>query len=127
MKRIGYYMTALALMLVLSACDEDWFDSLTGRWELISVVEHGHEYTTQDYDVYVFDHDGRGYYEDQNGYRYEFWWTDNGYGNNRSVRIEYYDGLEDMFYYDFDRGDLLLSYDRSFRSYRVYRSRGHYY
>ncbi len=127
MKKIQYTLMMLVMTVMLSGCDTTWFDSLEGRWDLVSVVEYGSEYTVRDYETYVFQPDGWGYYVDNMGYTYEFYWEDSDYGSNRTVRLTYSDGLVDYMYYDFEHGDLLLSYDRNFRSYRVFSYRGHHY
>ena len=51
MKKIQYTLMMLVMTVMLTGCDTNWFDSLEGRWDLISVVEYGSEYNVRDYET----------------------------------------------------------------------------
>lgn len=135
MKKIYYLMMVAALSVMMVSCS-DWdspyyVDDITGRW----VTEYGCDvygtYPLTGFDAVWYDFYGNhmGRYTFYDEYTYilcyvDFEWETRG---NR-LFIRYYDGDFDNLYYGYDDyGYLVLSTDRYFHEYTVYRPAGLYY
>ena len=124
MKKIYTMLTLAVLAVALGSCDHDVFYSdLIGRWQLVAIIENGHEYDPirGEYEEYTFYDNGRGMYLNEFGTRVEFWWDE--YGRDR-VHIRYSDGLNETLYWRVDGNYLELCDTPSFRTGRLFRYAG---
>lgn len=126
MKKLSITLVVTALLIGLSSCDTRHFWSvLSGyHWYAIEGVQRGSRYpiytTDYDYMEIYFATNGTGtmsFYDDY-GYwgNYGFEWD----ANNGVVRIYYYDGGHDTFYYETNRGYLYLSRNPYMENYTVF-------
>ena len=110
----------MLLTAVFLSCDPPYRSQLSGTWESISYVENDREYSIAygDYERYSFFNDGTGVFTDEYGNRVDYYWDE--YGRDQ-VKFRYFTGETVWAYYDFSRGDLLMTTDSSWRRYTVYR------
>ncbi|MBQ7691517.1 MAG: hypothetical protein IJT30_10075 [Muribaculaceae bacterium] len=125
MKTLNRLAILLLMAVALVSCEwED--DDFLGAWESYAYNDGHGEYELYDNDrsTYVFYSDGTGYYSQWN-FSTDFRWSEYSYGH---LVLHHSDNLVEDFYYRFDRGDMLVSGDRSFYTYTVfsYRGRHHY-
>lgn len=124
MKKLSITLVVTAMLIGLSSCDTKHFWSvLSGyHWYAIEGVQGGSRYpiytTDYDYMEIYFATNGTGtvsFYD--NGYwgTYSFEWDE----NNGMIRLYYYDGGQETFYYDTNRGYLYLSHNPYMQNYTV--------
>lgn len=112
------------LVMLFQSCREPYREfyrsELLGSWESISYVDNNREYSIPygEYEVFSFYDNGTGRFIDEFGHRTDFYWTE--YGRSE-VEIRYFTGEIVRAFYDFSRGDLLMTTDASWRHYTVYR------
>ena len=114
MKKIYALMTLVTLSLALSSCGDEWEywnSDLLGHWEMVSVIENGHEYDLAigEYEEYTFYDNGTGVYRNEFGTRVRFDWYER---SGRRVEMRFDDGITEVFYYEFE-GDYLIFYETS--------------
>lgn len=133
MKKI-YNMMMLALMsMTLFSCsnwDSPYYvDDIVGSWVSYYGCDGYGEYDILGYDVVRYDfysnYTGRYTYYSAYGLSYvDFDWDTRG----DRLFIRYYDGDFENLYYGYDHyGNLIMSLDRYFHQYTVYRPGGMYY
>ena len=123
MKRVKYLMMLLVMTLAVSSCGFESNDFL-GTWESFAYFDGYEEIGLYDYErvSYSFYNDGTGFYV-QNNLRTQFYWDEYSHGH---LYLRHSDGLTEHFYYRYDRGDMLVSGDRSFSTYTVFAFTGRY-
>ena len=124
MKKIYTLLTLATLLVAMSSCGHDYYNSdLLGRWEKVSVIENGYEYELErgEYEQYIFYNNGTGIYVNEFGTRVDFYWDEYGYDR---VNIRFSDGITEYLYYSFDRGYLILWETASHRNGRVFQYTG---
>ncbi|MBO4870782.1 MAG: hypothetical protein J5565_02220 [Muribaculaceae bacterium] len=123
MKTLKYLTMLLLMTFAVNSCGFEEDDFL-GTWESYAEYNGYEEYELYDYErvIYAFYNDGTGFYT-QSGRRTQFYWDELSRGH---LYLRHSDGLTEDFFYRFDRGDMLVSTDRSFRTYQVFAYIGRY-
>lgn len=123
MKKLSITLLLALFVIGLSSCDSHFWSPLSGsRWYSYLEVQGNYERDIYEGDANYIE---ISFYGDGTGEMY-FWDEYYGWVTERFdwddyrgdyVTIYYYDGGQDIFYYDYHNGRLRLSRDRTFYSY----------